>query len=178
MKKAFSLAARRAQCEQIHQTCKQQVAHPVFVFHLEQGGCASWWRRLSTDFLFTHFWSPRFSYTSWTARRRLRNTHKRRKVNPQSYVCSSHSHLALSSPTAPFLLPLLFHYSAIYCVSSKPCSPLCLCLCRALVIWGIFLFYTSHPPYLLYCYNLSWQRSLYGIILLWSAWHTAGYCKK
>lgn len=36
MKKAFSVAARRALCEQTHQTCKQQVVHPVFVFHLQQ----------------------------------------------------------------------------------------------------------------------------------------------
>lgn len=39
MKKAFCLAAR-ALCEHIHQTCKQQVAHPMFVFHLKQGECA------------------------------------------------------------------------------------------------------------------------------------------
>lgn len=36
MKKAFSVAARRALCEQLHQTCKQQVVHPMFVFHLQK----------------------------------------------------------------------------------------------------------------------------------------------
>lgn len=40
MKKAFPVAARRALCEHIHQTCKQQVVHPMFVFHLQQGECA------------------------------------------------------------------------------------------------------------------------------------------
>lgn len=40
LKKAFSVAARGALCEQIHQTCKQQVVHPMFVFHLQQGECA------------------------------------------------------------------------------------------------------------------------------------------
>lgn len=37
MKKAFSVAARRPLREQTHQACKQQVVHPVFVFHLQQG---------------------------------------------------------------------------------------------------------------------------------------------